>query len=158
LIRAAGVTAEFTVADQNGKPVTGVETHRFRNGGVTIVALHRNPDLRGDELGPPEFKSKPRFDQALKLRVALPSEPQAWNIRTGESMGRQKQIAITLDPYEPAIFGFSEASMPELMVAAPERAQRGASSRFGISFRADTPADLQVLHIETSDPSGKPVD
>jgi hypothetical protein len=35
----------------------GVETHLFRNGGVTIIALLTNPQLRVDELGPPEFKS-----------------------------------------------------------------------------------------------------
>jgi hypothetical protein len=158
LIRAANAAPEFAVADENGRPVTGVETHRFRNGGVTIVALHRNPDLRVDELGPPEFKSNARFDKPLKLRLSLPRELQTWNIRTGESIGRQKQLTVTLDAYEPAIFGFSEAAMPELTAAAPEHARRGVSSRLGISFRGETPADVHVLHIETSDPSGKSLD
>jgi hypothetical protein len=47
--------------DRVGGPVVGVETHTFQNGGVHIVALHSNPELRIDELGPPEFKSNDRF-------------------------------------------------------------------------------------------------
>src|SRR5581483_2854931 len=108
LMRAAGVTPEFAVTDENGRLVTGVETHRFRNGAVTILALLRNPDLRVDELGPPEFKSNARFDKPVKLRLSLPRELHTWNIRTSESLGRQKQFTLTLDPYEPAIFGFSD--------------------------------------------------
>ena len=155
LIRASGVTPEFTITDQNGRSVTGVEMHRFRNGGITIIGLLMNPDLRVNELGPPEFKSNARFDKPMKLRLSWPRELHTWNIRTGESMGRQKQITVTLDPFEPSIFGFSEGVMPELTVAAPDRAKRGVTCRLGVGFRSETPADAHVLHIEAVDPAGK---
>lgn len=157
LVRASGVTPEFAVADENGRPVTGVETHRFHNGGVTIVGLLMNPDLRVNELGPPEFKSNARFDKPMRVRLSWPRELHTWSIRTGESMGRQKQLTVTLDPFEPAIFGFSDQPMPELTVAAPDRAKRGATCLVGLGFRSDTPADAHVFHIEAIDPAGKPL-
>jgi len=57
LLSASGVRPQFTVRDESDRPVVGVETHLFRNGGVTILGLLSNPQLRVDELGPPEFKS-----------------------------------------------------------------------------------------------------
>src|SRR5258708_38445342 len=99
LMRESGVKPEFAVTDQSGNAVPGVETHRFRNGGVTIIGLLRNPSLRVNELGPPKFKSNERFATPISVRLTPPAELYAWNIHTGESLGRQKQIMVTLDPF-----------------------------------------------------------
>jgi hypothetical protein len=157
LMRESGVQPEFAVTDQAGNPVVGVETHRFRNGGVTIIGLLTNPQLRVNELGPPEFKSNERFEKPISVRLTLPGELHGWNIRTGQPLGKQKQIAVTLDPFEPAIFAFSAVPIPELTVSAPTRMARGATGRFGLSFGRATPAARHVLHVEVIDPTGKPV-
>ena len=67
LLGRSGVHPEFTVTDDAGQPVVGVETHSFRNGAVEIVGLLTNPQLRVDEMGPPQFKSNERFEHARKL-------------------------------------------------------------------------------------------
>ena len=61
LLGENGMRPAFAAVDEMNRPVVGVETHRFRNGGVIIVGLLSNPELRVDELGPPEFKSNERF-------------------------------------------------------------------------------------------------
>jgi hypothetical protein len=154
----AGIAPEFAVTDQSGKPVAGVETHRLRNGGVTVIGLLMNPDLRVNELGPPEFKSNARFDTATTVRLSLPHELHVWNLRTGESLGGRKELVVTLDPFEPAIFGFSEKAMPEFAVASPRRAKRGTMCRLGLGFRTESPADTHVFHVEAIDSTGKPVE
>jgi hypothetical protein len=158
LITESGVTPEFAVTAQDGKPVVGLETHRFHNGGVTLIGLLMNPDLRVNELGPPEFKSNARFDKPATVRLSLPRELNAWNIRTGESLGREKQLTVTLDPFEPSIFGFSDRPMPELVVAAPARVRRGGTCRLGLAFRTETAADMHVFQVEAGDASGKAMD
>ncbi len=115
-----------------------------------------NPELRIDDLGPPDFKSNARFEKPVTVKLTLPAEMHAWNIRTGESLGKQKQLSVTVDPFEPAIFGFSESPMHEMSIAAPANAKRGTTCAVGISFRPDTQADLHVLHVEAIDTSGKP--
>ena len=39
------------VVGSDGKPVTGVETTLWRNGQMQLIALHRNPQLRGSRTG-----------------------------------------------------------------------------------------------------------
>jgi hypothetical protein len=154
LLRDAGVRPVFTLADANGKPVVGIETQQFRNGGVTIVALHENPQMRVNELGPPEFKSNERFEKPRALRLDLPDALYAYDVRAGKALGRVKQVTFTLDPWEPCIYAFSRVPLPEMRMAAPARLARGADGRFGLSL-AGTPAAAHVLHVEVVDPSGK---
>ena len=137
-----------------GRPVVGVETHRFRNGGATIVGLLSNPQLRVDELGPPEFKSNERFEKPQTIRLALAEELYAYDVRGGKSLGRKKEITVTLDPYEPAVFAFSPVAVPGLEAAAPVRVQRGTTARIGVRMDGETPAAVHVLHAG-GDESGR---
>jgi hypothetical protein len=157
LLRDSGIKPEFAVTDQSGNAVAGVETHRFRDGGVTIIGLLRNPSLRVNELGPPEFKSNGRFEKPISVRLTPPAELYAWNIRTGESLDRQKQITVALDPFEAAIFAFSPTPIPELLVSSPARVAPASTGRTGLSFASTTSAAAHVLHVEAIDPSGKVV-
>lgn len=157
LMRESGVKPEFAVTDQAGNAVTGVEIHRFRNGGVTIIGLEMNPSLRVNELGPPEFKSNARFEKPIQVRLTLPAELYAWNIRNGESLGRQRQISVTVDPFEPSIFAFSSVPIPQLAVSSPSRLAPGSTGHAGLSFSSTTPAAMHVIHVDVIDPSGKVV-
>ncbi len=157
ILGGAGVKPAFTVTDGSRNPLVGIETHVFRNGGVTILALHGNPDIRVDELGPPEFKSNERFATARALRVILPAEAYAYDVRARRALGRKTELAFTLDPYEPSVFALSPVPLPELRVAAPARAGRGESAAIGISLEPQTPAATHVLHVEVLDPARKTV-
>jgi hypothetical protein len=158
LFHEAGVTPPYAVVDQSGNPVVGVETHRFINGGVTIVGLLSNPQLRVNELGPPEFRSNERFEKPQPIRLVLPDEMYVVDVRAGKSLGRKKELSLTLNPYEPAIYTCSMAPFPEMRLSAPTRVTRGASAHIGISFSAPTPAAMHILHVDVSDPSSNVVE
>jgi len=157
LFTTAGVKPQFAVTDASGKPAVGVETHTLRNGGVWILALMTNPQLRVDELGPPEFKSNDRFAKPITVRLALPGERFVYDVRAAKALGKRSDIQVTLDPYEPTILAIAPSPMPELALSAPDRVKRGDTAALGMSFAEATPAANHVLHIDMVNPSGQAV-
>jgi hypothetical protein len=155
---ASGVRPEYAVTDESGRHPTGVETHLFRNGGVTIIGLLTNPQLRVDELGPPEFKSNDRFAKPRTVKLVLPREMFVYDVRAPKMLGRQTEITVTLDPYEPAIFAASPVAIAALEISAPARVQRGESVQIGLGFARASPAATHVFHLDVIDPAGKTVD
>jgi len=152
------VHPEYAVTDESGKHSTGVETHLFRNGGVTIIALLTNPQLRVDELCPPEFKSNDRFAKPRIVKLAFPREMYIYDVRASKTLGRQKETTVTLDPYEPAIFVTSPFAIAEFEISAPARVQRGESAQIGLGFAHASPAASHVFRLDVIDPAGKTVD
>jgi hypothetical protein len=144
-----GIHPQFRV-----HPTVGVETHTFRNGGVHYVALLSNPQLRVNELGPPEFKSNARFEKPQSVTLALPRELHVYDVRAGKPLGVRSSVAVTLDPYEPSVFTLSPAALPGLVISAPAKLRRGETAQLGIAFAAPTPAAGHVVHVEVRDPSG----
>ena len=158
LLQAAGVRPTFAVTGQGGKPVVGLETHTFRNGGVTIVALMTNPQLRVDELGPPEFRFNERFAKPVTARLALSGELFVYDLRAKKPLGKQRVLTVTVQPYEPMIYSFSPVELPGFAISAPSRVARGGELLAGLHVTGATPAVRHVLHVETIDPSGAVVE
>jgi hypothetical protein len=152
LLAGAGVKPEFAVLDSAGAPVTGVETHTFRNGDVFLVGLLSNPQLRVDELGPPEFQSNAAFEKSREVVLRLPEAMECWDVRTGKALGRKGELALSVNPYEPVLIAASARSVPELRVSAPARVGRGEMGRIGIGFVSSTPAGTHVFHVEVARP------
>src|SRR5437588_5921163 len=140
LLQAAGVKPAFAITDAAGKPVAGIETHSFRNGGASILALMTNPQLRVDELGPPEFRSNERFAKPVTVRVSLPGELFVYDVRAGKALGRMRQMNVTVQPYEPSIFSISPIAFPDLEVSLPERERRGDDFELSVGAAASSPA------------------
>lgn len=134
----------------------GVEIHRFRNGGATIVGLLTNPQLRVNELGPPEFKSNQRFEKPRSVRLPLAGDAFVYDVRRGRALGRPREIATDLDPYEPAIYALLPSQPSQLRISAPGRVARGANANISVSIIS--PAQVHVFHLDVIDPSGKTVD
>ena len=155
LLAGAGVHPEFTVTDESGAYPTGVETHLFRNGGVTIIGLLSNPQLRVDELGPPEFKSNDRFAKPRTLTLSLPEEMSVYDVRASKALGKKKHVTLTLDPYEPAVLAVSPVALPNLEVSVPVHLRPGESAHIGLSFARRSPAATHVFHLDVIDPTGK---
>ena len=153
LLRANGVAPEFAVTSAAGKPVVGVETHVFRNGGVNIVTLLSNPLLRVDELGPPDFRSNKRFETPVKVNLKLPARMFVYDARTGKSYGQQQSLSLTVEPYEPLILTTSPTAIAKFTVLAPATAKRGSLVEFGLSAGA-TPAENHVFHVDVYNPEG----
>lgn len=155
LLTAQGITPEFSAHDASKQLVAGVETHTFQNGSVRIVGLHTNPQLRVNELGPPEFKSNERFEKPRSLQLQLPATMYAYDLRAGKALGPVKQLDITLNPYEPALFAFSPAEFTPLRASAPARVHRGDVANIALTAGANTPGVTRVFHVDVIDPSGK---
>lgn len=158
LLTASGVRPEFSVTDDSGRHPVGIETHLFSNGGVTIIGLLTNPQLRVDELGPPEFKSNDRFAKAWTVKLSLPEEMYVYDVRRAKALGRQKEVSVTLDPYEPAIFAVSPAAFGDLELNIPTRLRRGETAQIGLLLARRSSAATHVFHVDVVDPSGKTVD
>jgi hypothetical protein len=156
-IASAGVRPQFVVTDEHGNAVEGIETHLFRNGDVFLIGLLSNPSLRVDELGPPDFQSNDHFAVRRSLKLSLPQSMAVYDVRGGKELGRQKQLRVELDPYEPVIFAISSEPVPPLVVSAPARIARGATGHVGIRFDGITPAATHVLHVSVTDPGGHEV-
>jgi hypothetical protein len=157
LLRQAGVAPAFAVLDGKDQAAVGVEAHRFLNGGVTLLGLLSNPQLRVDELGPPEFRSNGRFEKPRAIRVALPADLFVYDIRGARSLGKLRELKVTLDPYEPVIWALSAQPIPGLRVSAPRRASRGQLMNIGLSFDGVSPAATHVFHLDVLDPEKNPV-
>jgi len=154
----SGLRPEFAVTDESGGHPVGIETHSFRNGGVTIVGLLTNPQLRVDELGPPEFKSNDRFAKPRTVKLALPAEMYVYDVRASKALGKRAEVTVTLDPYEPATLAASPLELPPIEIFAPARLHPGESAEIGLRFDGLSPAATEVLHLDVIDPSGKVVD
>ncbi|MEP6538275.1 MAG: beta-galactosidase, partial [Bryobacteraceae bacterium] len=141
---------QFAVTDSAGHPVVGVEVHVFRNGGTHLIALQSNPQLRVDELGPPDFRSNERFETPVTVTLTLPSLQYIYDVRKGQPMGQQKTVAVTIDPYEPTIFAVSPEPQPDLHVTVPVNVTRGASVSIAIEGE-------HIVHLDVENPQGKTI-
>jgi len=144
------VKPQFAVTNSSGHPVVGVEVHVFRNGSTHLIALQSNPQLRVDELGPPDFRSNERFEVPVKVSLTLPSLQYVNDVRKGKPMGQLKTIDVTIDPYEPTIFAVSLEAQPDLRVTAPASASRGANVTIAIDGE-------HIVHLDVEDPQGKTI-
>lgn len=155
VLASTGVAPRFRLRAPgiNADGIVGLERHEFRNGGVTIVGLHGNPQLRVDELGPPEFKSNERFEKPHKARLLLPEEMHVYDIRKGRALGRQRELAAEVDPYEPTLYALSPSAIGGLAMSAPSAGTRGQTVRF--SLRIASPAATHVFHVDVIDPAGQ---
>jgi Beta-galactosidase len=158
ILGASNVKPQVAVTDSAGKPVVGVETHLFRNGGLTIVAVMSNPQLRVDELGPPEFRSNDRFAKPAPVRVSLPGDRFVYDMRAAKDLGKRKEISVTVQPYEPTILAISPLALPELRLSAPDRASRGQNLELGVRFASPSVAASHIIHIDVVNPAGQTVD
>ncbi|HET8549775.1 MAG TPA: alpha-amylase family protein [Bryobacteraceae bacterium] len=153
----AGVKPQIPVVGADGRPIVGVEIHSFVSGGVRIVAVLSNPQLRVDELGPPEFRSNERFTEPAAVRLMIPENMHVYDIRKARYLGGPSELRETLDPYEPAIYAVSPAQLPALELSLPARAKRGDTAQIAMRFAAASPAAAHVVHVEVFDPAGKRV-
>jgi hypothetical protein len=153
LLRSNGILPEFAVTDGKGSPVVGVETHIYRNGGVRLIALISNPQLRVDELGPPDFRSNQRFETPVTVNVSLPEPMYVYDIRSHKALGQKRMLTVTVNPYEPIILTAAPNPLPDLRVSAPSEARRGELVQLGFDL-PHTPASVDIVHVDVFDPQG----
>ncbi len=157
VIKQADVHPEFSVVGPQGGPVPGIETHVFRNGGATIVGLLSNPPIDVSELGSLQSKAEQRFATPQAIRLIAPGQLYAYDVRRGKSLGKVKQLSLTIDPYEPTVLAFTPTPIPKLSVKAPQRIARGETARIGLTLDGPVPAQTNVFHVDVLAAGNKPM-
>lgn len=146
---------EFRLSDLSGKPPIGAEIHVFHNGRVRMVALHNNPQLSLPDPNPLDTISNKRFEVPRIVVLTLPGERFVYDVRAARSIGKQKQLRIKLDPYEPTILSTSSAAIPSLTIVGPRHLRAGETGTFALTLAGPSPAVLHVFHLDVVDPTGK---
>jgi Beta-galactosidase len=156
LLRSNGVRPEFAVEDDKGHSVVGIDVHVYANGGVRIVALESNPQLRVNELGPPDFRSNARFSKPITIHLHMPNAMYVYDTRARQALGQKKELTLTVDPNSPTILVASDAPLPEMQVSVPEQVRRGSVANIAIHAQP-AQADVSIFHVDVLDPKGNNV-
>jgi len=130
--------------------------HVFRNGGVRLITLISNPQMRVNELGPPDFRSNARFEKPVTFTLTLPSSMNVYNVREGKLLGSKHELTVNLNPYEPTILAVTQVALPKLQVLAPAEIKRGSTANIGLSC-PETAAAAHVIRVDVLDPNGNQV-
>ncbi|HEX7361826.1 MAG TPA: beta-galactosidase [Bryobacteraceae bacterium] len=157
VLAEAGVAPRYRVARADGRPMAGIETQVFRDGGVSIVGLDSNPPVEQDNLGPLKKLSQKRFQKPQPIHLITPQEMYAYDIRRAKPLGKVKDLSLTIDPYEPTIIAFSPTPLPNLEIRSPRRIRRGETARIGFMLEGHFNARHDVLHVAVLGPDGKPI-
>lgn len=153
ILAAAGILPRFPVSGPGDRPAGDVETYVFRNGGITIVALQRNPPRLPPAGAAAGTEADAPADEPVTL--TLPGPAQLYDILGGADLGRRDRLDLTLDAVEPTLLALADAPLPAPAIAAPARLRQGESGRIGIGWTAPSPAARPVLRLEVVDPAGK---
>jgi len=157
LLRANGIHPQFVVEDAAGHSVVGIDKHVFTNGGVRIVTLQSNPQARVSELGPPDFRKNDRFSKPVSVHLRLPGTMYVYDTLARKSLGQQKDLSLTVDPYKPTILAVSDTPLPEMQVSVPDHAQRGSTVDVAVNA-GPALANANIFHVGVQDPQGKNID
>ncbi len=106
-----------------------------------------------NELGPPDFRSNQRFAKPVTVILHLPGSMYVYDTRARKVLGQQKQLTLTVDPYEPTILAVSDVPLPDMQVSVPEKAQRGSLVNIAVHAQP-AQADVGVFHVDVRDPRG----
>jgi len=93
LAAESGVRPKVLITGAGGDVAVDVESHLFRNGAATIIALQRE-EAQG---------------AATPVTLTLPRPAFLCDIRAGKSLGRTERVTLALDPHEPVILALSDA-------------------------------------------------
>jgi hypothetical protein len=120
----------------------------FRNGGVRTFAIQSN-------LGDADTASTKLFEGSRSVVLTLPREQFVYDVRTARTIGKQTQLTVRLDPYEPSIFTTSSAAIPPPKISGPRRLRPGQTGTFVLTIAGPSPAAFHLFHLDVVDPSGR---
>jgi hypothetical protein len=143
ILAASGIRSRVSLLRPDGGPENDVETYMFENGGVVILALLR-------DLVPPSTVAGRET-----VVLGLPRPLNAYDLRTGRSLGSADRVTIEPGPVEPTLLALSDAPFAPPSVSGPPSARLGANAEFAI--RPGAPAALDVLRVDVVDPTGATV-
>ena len=155
IYKFAGIMPEYQVTRSDGSFLPGVEIHPYINGETKIIGIHRNPQLRIDELGSPEYNSNAAFEQSENIIIDLGATYAVYNQRSGNYLGFKQKVVVKLNPWEPIILSLLNAPITGINVTTPEVAKRGELFHYRIELTEKSGAKTDVFRVEIINPEGK---
>ena len=140
ILEAAGVRPRFPVVRPDGGLAKGIETYIFENGEVTVVALLRDFDPSAD------------LSSQEAVVMTSPRPLNAYDVRTGRSLGNSDRLVVELDQAQPVLLALSERPLAPPSISGPSNIRLGSNAEFQI--RSDSPAAVDVVHLDVIDPAG----
>jgi hypothetical protein len=153
VVAEAGLRAAYPLSSPAGEQVSDVETHRFRNGAATLIALQR--DLLSGAATSGEVRQGTPQAGDERVVLTLPEPLVVTDMRAGKSLGRTRRLELVLDPVTPTLLAVSAAELPKPTIAAPARLRTGETATLRLGLAAPSPAARHALSLEVTDPSGK---
>jgi hypothetical protein len=144
-LAAAQVVPAFPVGTSDARRVSDVETYRYRNGGITLLAL-QHMSAPGDSA-----------TTAETITVKLPRRAYVYDLRQKSALGLKDRITLALDPVDPTIVALSPRELAAPVVKAPARIRAGADGTIRLVPGGAADGALHVIHVEVMDPAGNPV-
>ncbi len=139
----AGLSPPFPIAQADGTRASDIETHIFDNGPATILAVQRDLPQEADPA------------RGEVIAVSLPRRLNVYNLLTQRALGETDRVTIDLDPGQPAILALSPKPLAAPEIDGPVQARLGENAEF--SIRVDPAEAPGVIHVEVTDPSGRPI-
>ena len=144
LLAWCGAEPRITVMSKD-RPLSAVETVRFRDGPLEYVGMYRDYRLRD---------TKPR-----KATIAFPGEAYVYNVRAGKGMGRTGTVATRFKPGIAKLFALSPYEVKSLRIRTEEESvEQGGAIVLQLRIKTGGAAPgRHVVRIEVSAPGGNEV-
>jgi hypothetical protein len=140
ILEAAAVRPRFPLVRADGTPATDIETYIFENGGLTVVALLRDFGPSADSIS------------QESVAMSLPRPLNAYDVWTGRSLGNTDRLMVETGPMKPMFLALSQRPLSPPSISGPSSIRLGSTVEFQI--RTDSPAAVDVVHLDVIDPSG----
>lgn len=146
LLRQAKVRPAFALAQADGIWPADTEIHRFRNGAVSLLAVHANQPQERATQDPRRFDPRP-------LRLTLPRPAHLYDLREGRALGHADHVGLTLDPVKPILLALSDSPLPQPVLEAPTKLRQGETATLSIAPNGSSPAATHIYRVDVIDPS-----
>ena len=141
-LAAAGVAPAVRVSAPGGAAIGDVETYRFDADGQELLALQR--DLAGTAA-----------TAAEPVALTLPHRAYVYDLRKKTFLGRQRRLALSLDPVAPTVLALSDHPLPAPILTVPRRLRAGANAPLALRLPGASPAAVTLVHLTVLDPEGR---
>ena len=139
LFTSAGVQPVVRTLTEDGTPVRNLETIRWQNGKIELVALFRHKGEPAD------------------VKVSVPASKHVYDLRNRRYLGHQQTFSTRLLPSRPTFLVLSSEELPQLQPSLSQaEVQRGDSPELRLAI--PNAAGLHALRIRAETPSGDRAD
>lgn len=155
-LKHAGAADEYAVMARD-KVATGIELFPFTSGDLRILAVHRNYQLRVNELGPPEYQKQDALEQPLNLKIDLGGQYAVYDARAGKYLGKKSTAEFSLDKYQPTILALLPEPVEAIRIDAPNEVTGGSLVDVKLTLVAPKVGDAHAFRVTVKGPDGKEI-